>query len=57
MVPVDGVTDRTVAWPAAALPAADSGGGRSPPSPLLTSLMALQALALLLAVVTVRQAL
>lgn len=57
VVPVDGVTDRTVGWPAAPQAAAGSGGGRTPPSPLLTSLTALQLLALLLAVVTVRLAL
>ena len=57
VVLVDGVTDRTFGWPAAALVKAGGSGSRKSPSPLLTSLMALQLLALLLAVVTVREAL
>ena len=54
MVPVDGVSDSTGASPAAAFAAAGGGGGRKALLPLLTSLTALQVLALLLAVVTVR---
>jgi hypothetical protein len=57
VVPVDGVSDNTGASPAAAFAALGGGGGRKALLPLLKSLTALQELALLLAVVTVRPAL
>lgn len=57
VVPVDGVSDSTGASPAAAFAATGGGGGRKALLPLLMSLTALQELALLLAVVTVRPAL